>query len=200
MVVYPEADVQRAQGHSGELRPSLCFYLTEWFMIQCLQFYNWVLELGGASIGHKSYIYSTRVDVPDLVHVGNYCHIAPLVSLRCASFDQTANSGFALQYIIIDDHCVVEFGACLSPGCIVRSGSTIPAMSLVTASTQQRKLSPTRVPDGGQAFVNHTTLISLLQLVCLLALLYSAFLPMATLLWLYQDHLQAPFILSWYVT
>ena len=124
-------------------------------------FYNSYLRLCGAQIGYHSHIYTTLIDAPWLVEIGESTFIGEGVILSSLSYqDQT----YKLHHIRIGSHCTINTRCVLYDGVDIRDYSYVKPMSVVTGLISE---------SIDEIFLKDRSLSlsqTMYQLICLLAL------------------------------
>ena len=146
-----------------------CFLNSLWstnnsFWLQHLvgtSFYNSYLRLCGAQIGYHSHIYTTSIDAPWLIEIGESTFIGEGVILSSLSYqDQT----YELHHIRIGLHCTINTCCVLYDGVDIRDHSYVKPMSAVTGLIAE---------SIDEIFLTDRSLSlsqTIYQLICLLAL------------------------------
>ena len=126
-------------------------------------FYNYYLRLCGAKIGRHTFIYTTLIDAPWLLEVGESSFIGERVALSILSYqDQT----YELHRIHIGSYCSITIWCILYDGVVMEDHVYVGPMSSITGhiSTSNDHLS---VQDRSLSLTQ-----SMYQLACLLCLLF----------------------------
>jgi acetyltransferase-like isoleucine patch superfamily enzyme len=127
-------------------------------------FYNFYLRLCGAKIGYYSHIYTTLIDAPWLIELGQSTFIGEEVVLSSLSYqDQT----YKLHPIQIGSYCSINTRCVLYDGVTLQDHSYIEAMSSITGH-------PTLVIDHINTKDRSLSLSQIVyQFTCLLCLLFT---------------------------
>ena len=124
-------------------------------------FYNSYLQLCGAQIGYHSHIYTTSIDAPWLIEIGDSTFIGEGVILSSLSYqDQT----YELHHIRIGSHCTINTRCVLYDGVDICDHSYVKPMSAVTGLISE---------SIDEIFLTDRSLSlsqTMYQLICLLAL------------------------------
>ncbi|CAF3762763.1 unnamed protein product [Rotaria sp. Silwood1] len=159
---------------SGELY-SLCYY--RWWFLERLwsinntywlqhlvgtPLYNAYLRLCGARIGINTHIYTTLIDAPWMLDVGDSTIIGSETRLLSLSYyDQT----YELHPILIGSHCLIETRSILYGGVNIQTNVHIKSMSVITGyvtSSIDSKMSKDQCLSWDQVIYQCTCLLSVL--------------------------------------
>jgi acetyltransferase-like isoleucine patch superfamily enzyme len=92
-------------------------------------FYNYYLRLCGAKIGYHSHIYTTLIDAPWLIEVGEFTFVGEEVVLSNLSYqDQT----YELHRIQIGSYCSINIRSVLYENVVIEDYVHIEPMSAIT--------------------------------------------------------------------
>ncbi|UJR06882.1 hypothetical protein I4U23_011171 [Adineta vaga] len=93
-------------------------------------FYNYYLRLCGAHVNLHAHIYTTTIDAPWLLEIGDGTWIADKTILNCLHFNN--NYTFELRSIKIDSDCSIGTRSTLFDGVEMQSNVFVQPMSAVT--------------------------------------------------------------------
>ncbi len=125
-------------------------------------FYNFYLRLCGAEIGYHSHIYTTMIDAPWLLEIGESTFIGEEITLSSLSYqDQT----YQLHHIRIGSHCTINTRCVLYNGVDIQDYIYVEPMSAITGSIST---------SSDKIFIKDRSLPLkqiIYQLICLLSLI-----------------------------
>ena len=173
---------QRLLFHSGELEIKVDklysrHYYYWWFLnsmwsnnnsywLQHLigtSFYNFYLRLCGAKIGYHSHIYTTLIDAPWLIEVGESTFIGEEVVLSTLSYqDQT----YELHPIQIGSYCSINTRSVLYDGAIIEDHVYVKPVSTITGHITQA------IDQTTPKNLSLSSSQTIYQFACLLCLLF----------------------------
>ncbi|CAF1502925.1 unnamed protein product [Adineta ricciae] len=125
-------------------------------------FYNTYLRLCGARIGNHAHIYSTNIDAPWLLQIGDSTVISTDTLLTSLSLDDET---YSLQEISIGSYCSIDSRCVLYGGVKMESYIHVKPMSAITGDILQ----PTYHTISDKRYISKEQ--TMYQLICILCIL-----------------------------